>query len=187
MQIVAGWSATPDRVVPTGMFVGAEALSDDVVSATIVSELEPADAKGHTDDIRAAVGQLPGAQVNVTGQHANVLVRKKIGDEIDGMFCGLPGYKLKITGGSDKDGFPMRPEIPSSGRKRILVSRSRGYKPNRKLIRKKRTFRTTGNRRKKTFRGNEISPDTLQINTVVTHHGPKTLQELAPKKEEKKA
>ena len=125
-------------------------------------------------------------QVPVSGQHANVLVRKKIGDEIDGMFCGLPGYKLKITGGSDKDGFPMRPEIPTAGRKRILVSRSLGYKPSRRVIRRKRPFRTIGNRRKKTFRGNEISPDTLQINTVVTQHGPKSITELAPKKEEKK-
>jgi small subunit ribosomal protein S6e len=125
-------------------------------------------------------------QVPVSGQHANVLVRKRIGDEIDGMFCGLPGYKLKITGGTDKDGFPMRPEIPTAGRKRILVSVSLGYKPARRTIRKDRNFRTTGNRRKKTFRGNEISPDTLQINTVVTQHGPKPLAELAPKKEEKK-
>jgi small subunit ribosomal protein S6e len=114
-------------------------------------------------------------QVPVSGQHANVLVRKRIGDEIDGMFCGLPGYKLKITGGSDKDGFPMRPEMPSAGRKRILVSYSLGFKPER-----------GGMRRKKTFRGNEIGPDTLQINTVVTQHGPKPLGELV-KKEEKKA
>jgi small subunit ribosomal protein S6e len=125
-------------------------------------------------------------QVTVSGQHANVLVRKRIGEEIDGMFCGLPGYKLKITGGSDKDGFAMRPEIPISGRKRILVSRSLGYQPARRSIRRKRTFRTTGNRRKKTFRGNEIGPDTMQINTVVTTHGPKPLGELV-KKEEKKA
>lgn len=125
-------------------------------------------------------------QVNVSGQHANVLVRKKIGDEIDGMFCGMPGYKLKITGGSDKDGFPMRPEMPTAGRKRILVSRSLGFKPARKNVRRKRNFRTLGDRRKKTFRGNEISPDTLQINTMVTHHGPKSITELAPKKEEKK-
>lgn len=114
-------------------------------------------------------------QVPVTGQHANLLVRKKIGDEIDGMWCGLPGYKLRITGGSDKDGFAMRPEIPSSGRKRILVSESLGFHPER-----------AGMRRKKTFRGGEISPDTLQVNAVVTHHGPKPLTELV-KKEEKKA
>jgi small subunit ribosomal protein S6e len=80
----------------------------------------------------------------------------------------------------------MRPEMPTAGRKRILVSESLGYKPARRKIRRKRPFRTTGNRRKKTFRGNEISPDTLQINTVVTTHGPKSLAELAPKKEEKK-
>ena len=114
-------------------------------------------------------------QVPVSGQHANVLVRKKIGDEFDGMLAGMPGYKLRITGGSDKDGFPMRPEIPTAGRKRILVSYSLGFKPER-----------SGMRRKKTFRGNEISPDTLQINTVVTQHGPKSITELAPKKEEKK-
>jgi len=114
-------------------------------------------------------------QVPVSGQHANVLVRRHIGDEIDGMFCGLPGYKLRITGGTDKDGFPMRPEIPTSGRRRILVAASLGFNPQRKGVRKK-----------KTFRGNEISPDTMQINTMVTQHGPKPIEELAPKKEEKK-
>ena len=39
----------------------SQAVSDSVVSATIVSNLEPADAKGHTDDMRAAAGEIPGA------------------------------------------------------------------------------------------------------------------------------
>lgn len=114
-------------------------------------------------------------QVPVSGQHANVLVRRKIGDEIDGMFVGLPGYKLRITGGTDKDGFAMRPEVPGAVRKRILVSRSLGFNPARE-----------GMRKRKTFRGSEVGPDTMQINTVVTQHGPKPITELV-KKEEKKA
>ncbi|HVL87339.1 MAG TPA: 30S ribosomal protein S6e [Candidatus Thermoplasmatota archaeon] len=114
-------------------------------------------------------------QVNVTGQHANVLVRKRIGEEIDGMFVGLPGYKLKITGGSDRDGFAMRSELPTSGRKRLLVADSTGFHPA-----------LGGMRRKKSFRGNEVGLETAQINTMVVTHGPKPVAELVPKKEEKK-
>ena len=45
-------------------------VSDSVVTALIVSNLEPADAKGHTDDMREAVGEIPGAEVYVSGQAA---------------------------------------------------------------------------------------------------------------------
>jgi small subunit ribosomal protein S6e len=36
--------------------------------------------------------------VTVSGHHANSLVGKNIGETVDGIFVGLPGYKLKITG-----------------------------------------------------------------------------------------
>ena len=107
-------------------------------------------------------------QIAVTGQHANVLVRKKIGDEVDGMFLGLPGYKVKITGGSDKDGFAMRPEIGDASRKRLLVSDSVGFRPKD----------YPGKRAKVTLRGGEVSPDIVQINTKVTTPGPKPIAEL---------
>jgi small subunit ribosomal protein S6e len=109
-------------------------------------------------------------QLAVSGQHANVLVRKKIGDEVDGMFLGLPGYKVKITGGSDKDGFPMRPEVHSAARKKMLVSESIGYQPTD----------YPGKRKKVMLRGGEISPEIVQINTKVIQHGPKPIAELAP-------
>jgi len=109
-------------------------------------------------------------QVTVTGQHANVLVRKKIGDEVDGMFLGLPGYKVKITGGSDRDGFPMRPEIQGANRKQILVSDSIGYRPTD----------YPGKRQKISLRGGEVSPEITQINTKVVTHGPKPISELVP-------
>ncbi len=83
------------------------------------------------------------------------------------MMLDLPGYTVQITGGTDKDGFPMRPEIPQASRKRILVSKSTGFKPEDK-----------GVRRKKTFRGNEISPDIIQVNCKITERGPKPVERL---------
>src|SRR5918994_4438206 len=56
--------------LPTGQLAGVQAVSDSVVSALIVSNLEPADAKGHTDDMRAAAGEIPGAELYVSGQAA---------------------------------------------------------------------------------------------------------------------
>ena len=109
-------------------------------------------------------------QVTVSGQHANVLVRKKIGDEIDGMFLGLPGYKVKITGGSDREGFPMRPEMHTAARKQLLVSDSIGFHPTD----------YPGKRRKISLRGGEVSPEIVQINTKVVTHGPKPIAELVP-------
>src|SRR6266571_4763955 len=59
---------------------------------------------------------------DITGHYANALIGKKIGEDLDGLYVGLPGYKLQITGGSDKDGFPMRSDLPGPRRKRLLLS-----------------------------------------------------------------
>jgi uncharacterized membrane protein YdfJ with MMPL/SSD domain len=56
--------------LPTSRVASVAAVSPNVVSANIVSELEPADAKGHTDDMRDAAGDIPGASVYLTGQSA---------------------------------------------------------------------------------------------------------------------
>jgi len=113
-------------------------------------------------------------QVPVLGHHANTLIGKKIGDTIDGIFVGLPGYKLTITGGSDKDGFPLRKDLPGPRRKKLLVSKSIGFRS-----------KEVGLRRKKNFRGNTISPDSVQVNLKVSQHGTKPVSELI-KREEKK-
>ena len=44
------------------------------------------------------------------------MLGKRIGDVVDGLFVGegektLSGYKLEITGGSDKTGTPMRRDL----------------------------------------------------------------------------
>ncbi|MEF8847894.1 MAG: 30S ribosomal protein S6e [Candidatus Thermoplasmatota archaeon] len=105
--------------------------------------------------------------VDIGGHHANSLIGKKIGDEVDGIFVELPGYKLEVTGGSDKDGFIMREDLPGRGRRRILLSKSKGFKPKQK-----------GMRRKKTVRGNTISQDIVQINMKVTKHSSKPIDKI---------
>src|SRR5712691_9914442 len=103
---------------------------------------------------------------DVTGHYANALIGKKIGDELDGLYLGLPGYKLAITGGSDKDGFPMRSDLPGPRRKRLLLSGGVGYHPDR-----------PGKRKKKTVRGNTVSPDILQLNLRIVQRGPKSIED----------
>ena len=115
-------------------------------------------------------------QIPVSGHHANALVGKRIGEEVDGIFVSLPGYKLVITGGTDKDGFPMRPDLPGMIKKRILLTKGIGFRPEKK-----------GKRKKKTLRGNTISQDIVQINMKITKYGAKAIEELlSAKKEEEK-
>ncbi|WP_461864534.1 30S ribosomal protein S6e [Thermococcus sp.] len=103
-------------------------------------------------------------QVEISGEDAEKLIGRRIGEEIPAKELGLnlsgifgeeipADAKLKITGGTDKDGFPMRPDVHGPRRVKILVSRGPGFRPKEK-----------GERRKKTVRGNTISPDITQIN-----------------------
>jgi uncharacterized membrane protein YdfJ with MMPL/SSD domain len=57
-------------VLPTAEVASVEPVSDSVVSALIVSNLEPADAKGYTDEMREAAGDIRGAELFVSGQAA---------------------------------------------------------------------------------------------------------------------
>ena len=56
--------------LPTGQVAEVHAASRDVATATIISQLQTADAKGHTGAMRRAAGSIPGAQVYLTGQAA---------------------------------------------------------------------------------------------------------------------
>lgn len=99
------------------------------------------------------------------------VLEKKIGDSVDGGFLGLAGYELQITGGSDKDGFPMRKDIEGIGRKKIVVTRGTGFRG------------THGLRRRKLLRGNTVSLEISQINCRVLKQGEKSVEELLGKKE----
>jgi small subunit ribosomal protein S6e len=109
-------------------------------------------------------------QLEISRDKAAGIIGKKIGDEIDGSFLGLSGYRLQITGGSDKDGFPMHPEVRGMGRRKILLDKPPGFHPKKR-----------GQRKRKTVRGNIISDAIVQINMKVIKAGTKPLDQLLPK------
>ncbi|MDI6866421.1 30S ribosomal protein S6e [Methanoculleus sp.] len=105
-------------------------------------------------------------KVDATGPAAGALVGRHIGDEIDGGVLGFAGYKIRITGASDRTGIPARRDLPGPARRRLLLARGVGFHPIRE-----------GERRRKSVRGNEISADIVQINAVVAQRGAKPLEE----------
>lgn len=117
-------------------------------------------------------------QVEVKEPMAGKLIGRRIGDRIDGDLAGMAGYRLEITGGSDREGFPMRRDLPGTRRREILVSGGVGYHPA-----------THGCKRRKSIHGREISADIGQINVKIVERGSKAMEEIfgaAPSAEEKK-
>ncbi len=92
---------------------------------------------------------------------------KRIGETIGGELIGATGYTFRITGGTDKSGFPLRPDLPGARQTRLYVGDGFGFEAPRRGMRKRRTFR-----------GNTVSEDTVQINLIVEQKGGKPLAEL---------
>ena len=90
------------------------------------------------------------------------LIGKKIGDKIDGSLIGLAGFTLQITGGSDKDGFPMRSDLDGVVRKKALLTKGVGFSGTKKI--RKDKYKVEGMRKRKYIRGNTISDSIIQIN-----------------------
>lgn len=113
------------------------------------------------------------------------LLGRKIGENIPGSFFGLPGYELQITGGSDTAGFPMRKASEGLGRKRLVLTSGPGFKKMKKPVQHKEKphYRLS---KRKTIRGNTISPFTAQINLKIAKHGTKSIEELYGVKQETK-
>ena len=109
-------------------------------------------------------------QYELDDAKTNALVGKSVGEIVEGDVLGLPGYKLKITGGSDASGFPIRPDVHGSGKKRVLIHGTPGFKPKRKGI-----------ARRKTVRGRELSFEISQVNMRVEEKGGTPLEELVMK------
>ncbi len=112
-------------------------------------------------------------QMELQLDKASIMLNKKIGEEVDGTFLGLTGYKFKISGGSDKSGFPMERSMAGTGKVSVLRRISM-------------SGRDKGQYRRENKRGNMISPDIEQVNLVVIEYGDRSPEELFPKKEGKK-
>jgi len=80
----------------------------------------------------------------------------RLGDRIDGSIVGLGDVELLLTGGTDKDGFPLRPDVHGGVKAKVILSGGPGFSP-----------RVKGERRRKTVRGNMITEDIAQLNVKI--------------------
>tara|TARA_B100001287_G_scaffold275905_1_gene284975 strand:+ start:1284 stop:1763 length:480 start_codon:yes stop_codon:yes gene_type:complete len=131
----------------------------------------------------------------VSGNNLPQFLGKKIGDVVDGIFVGegdktLAGYKLEITGGSDKTGTPMRSDLNGGTRQSVLVTASTGFKGHN-LVHKTKSgekkrfrYKPDGMRKRRNFRGNTITQDTRQINLKVIEAANKSLEDILGGEEE---
>merc|ERR1711954_72020 len=69
---------------------------------------------------------------------------KRMGQEGPGDTLGdeFKGYVMRITGGNDKQGFPMKQGVPTNQRVRLLLSKGHScYRPRRDGERKRKSVR----------------------------------------------
>jgi len=123
--------------------------------------------------MQITVGTQDGQTFQTEIEESAKLVGKEIGDEFDGGIVGLSGYTLKITGGSDRSGFPMRETIEGSERKRVLIEEGSGIDVSE-----------DGVRERKSVRGKRVSSEIQQLNTTVVEEGSKSVEELLGEDEE---
>merc|ERR1719262_65050 len=95
---------------------------------------------------------------------------KRISQEINGDILGadFEGYRFRISGGNDKQGFPMMQGVLTDERVRLLLSKgSKCYRQRR-----------TGERKRKSVRGCIVSHDLSVLNLVVIKQGPEPIPGL---------
>lgn len=107
---------------------------------------------------------------------AQPLVGARIGNVVDSSVIGIEGGKVKITGGSDKSGVPMRADVHGGVRKYVLMSEGVGAK------------NLEGGRIRKLVRGNMVTEEIYQLNLrLVEGKLPEKAKEEAPAEAEAKA
>ncbi|ODQ55750.1 hypothetical protein SAICODRAFT_16794 [Saitoella complicata NRRL Y-17804] len=92
-----------------------------------------------------------------------VFMEKRMGAEVPGDSVGdeFKGYVFKITGGNDKQGFPMKQGVLHPSRVRLLLSKGHScYRPRRE-----------GERKRKSVRGCIVAMDLSVLSLVVVKQG----------------
>lgn len=103
---------------------------------------------------------------------------RRIGNEVraDSLGEEFTGYVLRITGGNDKQGFPMMQGILTNNRVRILFKKGmKCYRPRKK-----------GERKRKSVRGCVVGQDLSALNLVIVKKGENEIPGLTDKTEGKK-
>lgn len=104
----------------------------------------------------------------LTSEEGEVFLGKKLKDIIEGGYFGFKGYEFEITGGSDKEGFPMRYDVGGLVRKKIFLTKGKVGA----MVKKK------GVRIRKAVASNLVTNNTSQINLKVIKTGAKSLNEI---------
>ena len=109
------------------------------------------------------------------------IIDKKIGDEIDGSIISevFDGYKFKITGGFDKDGFAMKNGILAQGKKKVLLTKGCS------LFRFRKGYHRSGIRVRRLVRGCIISNDIKNLHLKIIKKGAKPIEGLTEEKDAK--
>jgi len=145
---------TTEKVKITGRII----VDDNIPDGEAHVNMELLVNKIGVDSVEGYIFRSRAWQIRINDERTKQLIGLKIGDLIDGAIVNLKGYKLEIRGGSDYSGFPMRPDIMGGVKKRVLLSGPPGFRPRKK-----------GERRKKMVRGNTITDEIVQINTVIVY------------------
>eukprot|EP00999_Lentomonas_sp_LEN2_P000397 NODE_1398_length_876_cov_71.473965_g1352_i0.p1 GENE.NODE_1398_length_876_cov_71.473965_g1352_i0~~NODE_1398_length_876_cov_71.473965_g1352_i0.p1 ORF type:complete len:251 (-),score=60.68 NODE_1398_length_876_cov_71.473965_g1352_i0:12-764(-) len=98
---------------------------------------------------------------------------KRISAEVPGDSLGeeWKGYVMRITGGNDKQGFPMKQGVLTTGRARLLLKKGHScYRPRR-----------TGQRKRKSVHGCIVNQDLSVLNLVIVKKGEKDIPGLTDK------
>jgi small subunit ribosomal protein S6e len=105
-------------------------------------------------NFKLTISDIKGKSVSkeLKDSDANPLLGLQLGNETDASIVGLTG-KLKLTGGSDKSGVPMRNDVHGAARKKVLLSRGVGLQDAE-----------YGQRKRKLMRGNTVSEEIYQVN-----------------------
>lgn len=123
--------------------------------------------------MQITVGTQDGQTFQIESENNEQILGTKIGETFSGGIIGLDGYELEVTGGSDKDGFPMRKSVEGAERKRMLLADGSGIQEQ-----------ADGVKRRKSVRGNTVSNQIQQLNTKVVEAGEKSVEELLEDSEE---
>ncbi len=88
---------------------------------------------------------------------------KKISQEVagDNVSDEFKGYVLQITGGNDKQGFPMKQGVLLASRARLLLADGHSCYRTRRM----------GERKRKSVRGCIVGPDIAVLSLVIVKHG----------------
>ncbi|KAG7700231.1 hypothetical protein KL930_000919 [Ogataea haglerorum] len=109
--------------------------------------------------------------IDIDDEHKlRAFYEKRMGQEVEGDAVSdeFKGYVFKITGGNDKQGFPMKQGVMIPNRVKLLLTKgSSCYRPRR-----------TGERKRKSVRGCIVGSDLAALSLVVVKQGEQEIEGL---------